>query len=168
MPRYAKIITIDELKIKLEDHKNFATIPYKDFNLEIHTWSPTENIEYQIDGPIQKNNLVFAIVSVKSEWDTLPISFIAYIDEQNRLRAFLPKHGNTYNPWTATHFGSERAWEHRPKSITKMPDQYYELDKEHGGNKTSEQYEKEFVNMQPNKELMIKEFLRFVKVKDAA
>lgn len=162
MGRYAKANAREKLSKKLEDKKNLYTIPYKDFNLEVHI---QEDADIIIDDIQEHNNLAFAMVSVKSTYDNLPIYFITYIDQQDRLRAFLPKHGNTYNPWTATHFGSERAWEVKTKSITRMPKQYYEENIEQGGYKPTQLYKDEFLNMQANKEMMINEFLRFICIK---
>lgn len=162
MCRYAKRITKDELQEKLNDKNNFQTIPYKDFNLEIHLQDDADII---IDDIQDNNGLVFSLVSTKTAWDSLPIYFIAYIDEQDRLRAFLPKHGNSYNPWTATHFGSERAWSTLNRPITNMPEEYYEKNEEQGGFQPTQKYKDEFLNMSINKIMMINEFLKFIQVR---
>ena len=161
MPRYAKIITKKELENKLIDKKNLLTVPYKDLNLEVHL---SEDDKVNIDIK-ENNNLIYALVSAQSNYEILPIYFMVYIDCEDRLRAFLPKHGNTYNPWTATAFGSERAWKTKTKSITDMPEQYYEDNKEQGGYKETQQYKDDFYNLQPNIELMTQEFLKFIHIK---
>ena len=155
MPRYAKLITKNELSLLVNDKKNLLKIPYKDFNLEIHL----DDINIDIE---ENNKLVFALISAKAHHETLPIYFIAYVDTKNRLRAFVPKHGNLYNPWTGTAFGSERAWKVKAKSITNMPKQYYEENIEQGGYKETQQYKDEFEHLQPNIEAMINEFTKFI------
>lgn len=162
MGRFAKQISKDELSQVLADKKNLYTIPYKDFNLEIHI---QEDAEININPVEEQNDIVYSLISVKGIYDSLPIYFIAYIDELNRLRAFLPKYGNTYNPWTGTHFGSERAWRIKARSITNMPEQYYEENKEQGGYQPTQLYKDEFLNMRADTNKMINEFLQFIHIK---
>ena len=162
MPRYAKAITIEEMDNKFTNGVNKALlqIPNKDIGVEIHF----DKID--ISKTINYNGLVIRWVSIASEWDSVPITFAVYIDKQDRLRAYLPKHGNTYNPWTATAFGSERAWPNQRHSICNMPEEYYEENTVQGGFKETEQYKNEFENLQSDINLMRNELLAYIKVMD--
>ena len=165
MPRIAKKITIEELTEKLKDISILRTIPKHDIFSGVHVGN-VEGDKVDIVSIQSKNELTFAVVSTMNDWETYPIYFIAYIDTQDRIRAFVPKNGNTYNPWTLTGFGGEQIANHSRHSIVQMPEQYYETDSETGLYKPSEQYKKEFedTKLEENIDVMINEFYQFVKV----
>lgn len=110
-----------------------------------------------------KNNISFALVAVNDDLSKYKVYFIVYVDDKLRLRAYIPQYGNLYNPWTFSHFGEESPYDYSSKSITKMPKQYYEINKKYGGYKETKHYIKDFeeTELKEDKDLMIKEFLYF-------
>ena len=159
MPRIMKNVSVEELKEYVQSN-TLNQIPLKDL---------LPNLSYNIDDEVNIqfdtiNNRNFAWVQLKKELETYSIYFICYIDTHDRLRAFVPKHGNLYNPWTYSAFGAESIYPNSPKSITNMPKQYYQLNKEKGVYEETEQYKKDFeqANLKENKQMMLNEFFKFV------
>jgi len=163
--RYIKNLNYDEFYNIIKHKKIFSIISSKDLNWNININEYIENDNAINTEIIEKDNNIFALISLQDNFSKYKVYFIAYIDEKYRLRAYIPKHGNLYNPWTGSHFGNESIYDAYSslKSITRMPKQYYEEDKENGGYKETEQYKNDFerVNLEEDKSLMIKEFLYF-------
>lgn len=137
-------------------------IPTQDFLPSIDI-SKLDNIH--IEKSIKKKNLVFSLAKVQNENDVYPIYFILYVDNKNRLRAYIPKHGNLYNPWCLCAFGDESIFINSIKSITRMPKKYYELDEDKGFYKESQQYINDFekTKLKEDKNQMINEFITLFK-----
>ena len=164
MPRIAKIITKTDFKKKV-NKEMLLTIPYKDLLPNIHCNLKEDTIH--ISKPYKIDKLVFSIVDICAPYEIYPIYFAVYIDTKDRLRAFFPKHGNTFNPWTYTAFGDESPYDWSPKSVKLMPKQYYQQDDQIvNAYKASDEYVKEFENnpIKENIDLMIKEIITFIKV----
>ena len=163
--QYVKKINYDEFNNIIQHKKLFSIISPKDLNWNININEYLDKLDIEI---LEKNNMIFGLVSIKDNLSKYKVYFITYIDDKNRLRAYIPKHGNLYNPWTFTHFGNESIYDQdfSLKSITRMPKKYYEEDNETGGYKETEQYKIDFeqTELKENKEKMINEFLYFHEV----
>lgn len=163
--RYIKKINYEEFNNIIKFPKILQIIPFKDLSWNINIQDYIDNLDIEI---IERNNAVFALIAINENLSKYKVYFFAYIDEKNRLRAYIPKHGNLYNPWTLSHFGNESPFDgfHSLKSITRMPKQYYEFVPELGNFQETEQYINDFekTNLEENKEKMISEFLYFHEV----
>ena len=159
MPRIMKNVSLAELE-ELAQIDKLNKIPLKDL-LPNLSYTKKDDIAIELD---TVNNRNFAWVKAKKELETYPIYFICYIDTHSRLRAFVPKHGNLYNPWTYCAFGDESVYANSPKSITNMPKQYYQLNKDTGVYEETEEYKKDFEQtiLKENKQMMLDEFFKFV------
>ena len=156
--RMVKQINIDLLTKILSYKSILYKIPIEDLlpNIDI---SDLNNIN--ICTIKQLNNFTFGLVYVKNKNDDYPIWFIVYIDNKNRIRAYVPKHGNLYNPWCLTAFGNESVFSNSRKSLCLMPEKYYMLNKEDGLYKETEQYNKDFIKkrLHENLDKMYYEFI---------
>ena len=160
--QYIKQLNHNEFNNIVKHNKIFSIISPKDLNWNININEYIDKLAVEI---IEKNNDIFALVSITDDFSKYKVYFIAYVDMKDRLRAYIPKHGNLYNPWTASHFGNESIYDEYVslKSITRMPEKYYEEDEETGNYKETEQYKIDFeqANLKENKDSMINEFLYF-------
>lgn len=160
--QYIKQLNYNEFNNIVKHNKIFSIISPKDLNWNININEYLDKLNVEI---IEKDNNVFALVSISDDFSKYKVYFITYVDMQDRLRAYIPKHGNLYNPWTVSHFGNESIYDEYVslKSIARMPKKYYEEDEENGGYKETEQYKIDFeqANLKENKDLMINEFLYF-------
>ena len=163
--RYVKKIKYTEFNNIIKHYQILKIIPVKDLNWNININDYIDNNKVKVE-IIRKNKMIFALVALINDLSQYKVYFFAYIDNKNRLRAYIPKYGNLYNPWTYCHFGNESPFNFSLKSITRMPEQYYEENKELGGYKETEQYKIDFENnkLKEDKQLMINEFLTFFEV----
>lgn len=172
--RYVYNFTEEEFNNIMSSKQILRSISTKDLNwyININDYINVDKVEEFSNSldieVITRDKITFALVSLKDKLSKYKVYFIAYVDDQLRLRAYIPQYGNLYNPWTICHFGNESPFIDSPRSLKKMPEQYYEEDKELGGYKYSEQYYIDFenANLKEDKELMIQEFLHFHKLKE--
>ena len=136
MPKYALRITANELQKRVTPDE-IAKIPDDDLPLLLHFE------DYHISLPKTYGDLTVCWVDAKSKTDAAPVYFVVYIDVNNKLRGFLPKHGNLYNPWTATAFGDEKIHD-GIHSISNMPKKYWQVDNEHNCYAETNEYHKQF------------------------
>ena len=108
MPRYFSKITIDELKSKID----FLDNPYlirKKFEKDLKVEFDFENFDCDDDDLLGyhtlDNGLTFLGCSAGGDWET-PVFFIIYFDGK-KLRAYVPKKGNTWNKKTKQAYGNE-------------------------------------------------------------
>ena len=164
--RYAKIISKEELNDYLKDQQNLLKIPLTDYLPNMHCIIGQDEI---IINPAEENEqLIYTLISIKAPYETYPIYFYVYMDESDHLRAYVPQRGNIYNPWTLSAFGDESVYDNSQKSISNMPPQFYKKKYKYGSIlKETSKYKKKFEHKQliANKDLMLNEFLHFVKVR---
>lgn len=152
-----KQIHIDLLKRILKHKSILYKIPIQDLlpNIDI---SDLNNVN--ICTVKSKKDITFGLVSVQNKNDDYPIWFIVYIDNKNRIRAYVPKHGNLYNPWCLSAFGNESVFINSHKSLSLMPEKYYKLEDD-GLYKETEQYTQDFIKhrLHENLDKMYNEFI---------
>lgn len=119
MPRYAKRATKQELKDLIYSKVMNDKFPdcigkdvsKVDFALENTTFNGREFDSSDVDKSSYDihtlpNGLVYCLCSASGDWE-VPVSFILYIDLNNKLRAYVPENGNTYNKEFKCAYGSE-------------------------------------------------------------
>lgn len=166
MPRYMKKVSYDELLERTgKEEKDWTRalfeIPNDDFKVELSG-------KLTIEEPISVNDSYASLCYVENEFGEAPVFFFMYIDEKDRTRAYIPKDGNTYNPWTLTAFGNERIHDSK-LCINNMPEKYFEEDTEKGGYKETSVYKEEFgdgkVKKWIDKEKMKNEFMKYIQTR---
>ena len=150
MPRYAKKTTIDDLKnyvhnkylkLAVEDfdldeteepqHVLFYTwlkavqsVPEGDYKVKFdfenfsdpeHAFEPFGEFE----GFYQLNDFAIGLCFAGGDWEC-PLYFAIYIDDKNKLRAYIPTVGNVFNYYTKAAFGSDLYTD----NDNKMPDNF--------------------------------------------
>ena len=146
MSRFAKRSTIEELKNRMieaskdeyyetEDDLNPVNIKDKISPKDFKIIFDCENFitpldEYIYDNGknengvefIQLDNFPIALCYAGGDWE-YPVWFSIYIDDNNKLRVYIPTNGNTFNKYTKTAFGSEESTKLDPIKIWKdIPD----------------------------------------------
>lgn len=76
-----------------------------DFSSEKEEISEYENLE-NYDIYTLENGLTYCLCCAGGDWEE-PVYFIVYIDNKNKLRAYVPSKGNTYNLKYKCAYGSE-------------------------------------------------------------
>ena len=164
MSRFAKRSIIEELKNRMieaskdewyetEDDLNPINIkdkiPSEDFNivfdcenfvtpLDKYIYDNCKN-ENDIEF-IQLDNFPIALCYAGGDWE-YPVWFCIYIDDNNKLRVYVPYKGNTFNKYTKTAFGSE---EHTNLDPIKVWNEIPDLWKNDISKEVNETYDFEF------------------------
>lgn len=186
MPRYAKKNTIDKLCEEIVNKaKNFGKrydpkgyyetdqlisdmiingIPPKDkkivFDFENLIYPIAENnISTNKDNTIvsfyQLGEFAIMLCLGGGDWE-IPVYFAIYIDDNNKLRMYVPTKGNSFNPYTKTAYGSEeeteldhiKVWKSLPKEWKADPD--YVMEDSDGYFEFSEAFEEYKDNLYSN------------------
>lgn len=137
MSRYAKAITLNELKERLtkicenEDYNPYyilELIPQSDVKIKMDF----ENVIFPFDNECTNNGVNFyelngfaiALCYGGGDWE-VPIYFCLYYDDRDKLRLYIPTKGNLFNKYTKTAYNSEYDTELDPVKVWKsMPDDW--------------------------------------------
>lgn len=134
MKRNWKKLSPEEFKNKLihlleNSDENVVTIVYKDlskihFEDENYTTNGRDfrqdcnNIQYDIHQ--LENGFIYCLYSVGGDVE-IPLSFIVYFDDKDKLRGYIPKKGNIYNKELKCVYGSEYEHEDEDEDVLYMP-----------------------------------------------
>lgn len=202
MSRFAKRSTIEELKNRmieaskdewceteddLDSTNIIYTLPPEDFNIVFdceNFVTPLENYniedEYNDVDFIQLDGFSIALCYAGGDWE-YPVWFCIYIDDNNKLRVYIPTNGNTFNKYTKTAFGSEestkldpiKVWKDIPdlwkKDINKEVNETYDFEfSDYFYNMLEKAWEssKNEINSLLDKDAMIEDIKNRIKVKE--